>query len=98
MKVSLEVTGGFSGPAGQQIIELDLDQPSTAATDVRRDLGRLNDDDFGRSFLAPHPKPWDFRHVLKVSDAAGERAVTFHLEQGPPELTRIAKRLLATAH
>jgi hypothetical protein len=94
MKLDLEVTGGFTGKAGKQIMQADTDhlKPDTAAR-LLRDLMQLPDQTWGQSFTSPHPKPWDFLYRLTVVDNDKEKSVQFHLNQGPPGLTQIAKLL-----
>jgi hypothetical protein len=91
----LEISGGFTGPVGKQTLHADLDRlaPELAA-ELRARVERIPEDAWGKSFLAPHPRSWDFRHVLRLEDAAGAaRAVTFHLDTGPGELSGLARRL-----
>jgi hypothetical protein len=94
MKLELEVTGGFTGKAGKQLIRIDTDQlgPDVAAQ-LHRDLEQLPEDTWGQSFLSPHPKPWEFLHELRVVEDGRDRSVRFHLNQGPPALSRIAEQL-----
>jgi len=94
VQLQLEVTGGFTGPLGKQTIQADLDTlKSELASQLRSDLASIPAAAWGSSFIAPHPKPWDFRHVLRVKDQGHERTITFHLDNGPPALSRIARSL-----
>ncbi len=94
MKVELEVTGGFTGRAGTQKIDVDTSRlPAKDAEDITRDLEQLPPSTWRSTFLKAHPAPWDFVHVLRVVDAGGERATKFHLDEGPKELSTIAERL-----
>lgn len=98
MKVSLEVTGGFAGPAGKQRVEMDTDTAQLSPSETARLtdlLERLPAETWSKRFVAPHPKSWDFLHVLSLEDGHGPRSVTFHLGQGPQELTALAEWLLA---
>jgi len=95
VKLQLVVTGGFTGPAGKQRVELELEQlPPAEASKLRADLEQIPESAWGSSFLLPHPKPWDFRHVLSVKSGEREQVVTFHGGAGPAALTAIAKSLL----
>lgn len=95
MKIVLEVTGGFTGKAGKQVIAVDVDQlPADLASETRRLLNAIPPSAWGGSFLSNHPKPWDFKHRLSVHDG-GERVVTFHKGYGPAELTTLAERIIA---
>ncbi len=94
MKLVLEVTGGFTGKAGKQVISLDLDQlPEGVASEMHRLLEAVPPSVWGESYLSNHPKPWDFRHELSVRDGE-QRMVTFHKGQGPSELTTLAERIV----
>jgi hypothetical protein len=95
VNVRLEVIGGFTGKAGKQVIQIALDKlaPEEAA-ELRRLIESLPDDIWGGSYLAPHPKSWDFRHTLEVTEGDNIRTATFHGGQGPAELTTIAQRLI----
>jgi hypothetical protein len=91
VKVVLERSGGFTGPAGTDRIELDLTKlPAEQSARLCQDLDAIPADTWSRKFLSPHPKPWDFRHVLRVGEGAAARSVEFHLDQGPAALTRLA--------
>jgi hypothetical protein len=91
----LEIIGGFTGPAGKQMFEFDLSRlPASKAAEIARELRSIPQSAWGSSFLAPHPKSWDFRHVLQVKDEDGTwRQVEFNRNQGPPELTRLVDRI-----
>jgi hypothetical protein len=94
MKIALEVTGGFTGKAGKQVIQVDTDQlDPAAAAQLNGDLEQLPDQTWGQFFEAPHPKPWDFIYQLTLGDDGQAKSVRFHLNQGPPGLTRIAEQL-----
>jgi len=94
MKFELEVTGGFTGKAGKELIRIDTDQlEPEVAERLHRDLEQLPPQTWGHSFLAPHPKPWDFLHELRVIEDGRDKSVRFHPNYGPPELTRITEQL-----
>jgi len=95
MKLGLEIIGGFVGPAAPQRIEVELGKlPPERARQLQAALARLPDSTWGARFLAPHPKSSDFRYVLRTQEGVTERSVTFHLQQGPPELSEIARELM----
>jgi Emfourin len=94
MKIELEVTGGFTGRAGKQLIRVDTDQLNpTVAAQLHKDLEQLPESSWGQSFESPHPKPWDFLHQLRVVEGDTSKSVRFHFNQGPPALSRIAEQL-----
>lgn len=91
MRLVLEVTGGFTGPAGKRRLEVDTARlDPKAAAPIEHALGQVPGDAWGKKFLAPHPQSFDFLHVLRIADG-GDRSVTFHLHQGPPALSELAK-------
>ncbi len=94
MRISLEVTGGFTGRAGTQKIDVDTSAlPPAKAKDVARDLERLPASTWQSQYLKAHPQPWDFVHVLCVTDEHGERSTKFHLNEGPKELSSLVDLL-----
>ncbi|HEY4300638.1 MAG TPA: hypothetical protein VGM73_07185 [Candidatus Didemnitutus sp.] len=95
MKIVLERCGGFTGPAGRDRIELDLSQVSVEQfNSLSQEIDAIPGSAWNGKFLSPHPKPWDFRHVLRVGEGAAARSVEFHLDQGPPVLTRLAAKIV----
>jgi hypothetical protein len=98
MKVELEVSGGFAGPAGKQTLQVDSNQLSAGeAGALRRELESIPAASWGGTFLDPHPKPWQFRHELRVTDGPEQRSAVFHLDHGPAALSVIARTLLERA-
>lgn len=94
MRVELEITGGYTGRAGTQKIDVDTARlPPKTADAITRDLEQLPASTWQSTFLKPHPAPWDFVHVLRVMDASGERTTKFHLDEGPKQLSALAERL-----
>ena len=94
MTLSLEIMGGFTGPAGKHVIRIDPDQVSKSdAAEIGRDLEAIPNTAWGGSFLAPHPKPWDFQFTLTFEKDGHQRTVKFHRNQGPPELSRLAEKI-----
>src|SRR5438874_635665 len=96
MKIELEITGGFTGPAGKQVIRVALDQlPANDAAALRREVDAIPKTAWGGSFMAAHPQSWDFRHVLRVEQNGETKTVSFHKNQGPAELSQLADHLTA---
>lgn len=94
MKVELEITGGYTGRAGTQKIDVDTARlPPNAADAITRDLEQLPASTWQSTFLKAHPAPWDFVHVLRVIDAGRERTTKFHIDEGPRQLSALAERL-----
>jgi hypothetical protein len=94
----LEVTGGFTGPAGKQTIDVETSRlPAPDRERIERDLERLPSDALGSSHLKAHPQSWDFVHELKVGEGVSERTARFHLDEGPPALSTLARHLTELA-
>ena len=91
MKLELEVSGGFTGKAGMQVLRLDTEHiaPELRAK-LHQSLEDLPDTVWGHSYMSPSPQSWDFNHKLTVIEDGKEKSVQFHLGQGPQELTTIA--------
>jgi hypothetical protein len=96
LKIRLEITGGFTGPAGKQVVDIDLDQlPEQDALRLRRDIALVSPTIWGGTFLAAHPKSSDFRHLLRLTDDGPERSAVFHRGQAPAALLSLVDDLLA---
>jgi len=94
MKIQLKVTGGFTGPAGAQVMEVDTDHLApAAAAQLHRDLEQLPAAAWGQSYASPKPQSWDFMHRLTVTDHGKEKSVQFHLNHGPAALTQIVQQM-----
>jgi hypothetical protein len=96
VRIVLQVTGGFTGPAGKQTIDVDTTRlPAQAAAKLEGDLQRLPPATWKTHFLKAHPAPWDFVHELRIVDGGSERSTTFHTGEGPPELAALTEQLTA---
>jgi len=94
MKIELEGTGGFTGPAGKQVIQVDTDKVGPAVSQrLHRDLEQIPADAWGKSFESAQPKPWDFLYNLSISQDGKQKSVRFHQNQGPPQLSRLVEQL-----
>jgi hypothetical protein len=94
VRVELEVTGGYTGRAGTQKIDVDTSKlPAKAADAIARDLEQLPASTWQSTFLKAHPASWDFVHVLRVVDTGGERTTKFHIGEGPKQLSTLAQLL-----
>lgn len=95
MKVRLESIGGITGRAGKQIVEIDLSKlDEKAAAELRQALKSIPQNAWGRAFLSEHPKPWDFLQMLTVQEQGRQRSITFHRNEGPPELVQVADKIM----
>ncbi|MGZ4961153.1 MAG: protealysin inhibitor emfourin [Limisphaerales bacterium] len=94
MKITLEVSGGFTGPAGKSGVSVDVAHlPEREANKIRALVAATPDSAWGGSFFEPHPKPWDFRHTLCVEENGNAKRVVFHRNQGPASLTELADKV-----
>ncbi len=95
MRLELEITGGFTGPAGTQRIGVDIERlPAERGRRLRSALDCLPESAWGASFMAPHPTYADFRYMLRQIEGDAWKIVIFHLHQGPAELSEIAQQLI----
>jgi len=95
VRLTLEVIGGFTGPARKQVINLDLARlPSSEAARLSHEIDLIPKTAWGASFFSSSPKPWDFRYSLSIEDTGTEKSVSFHRNQGPPELTRLSEEIV----
>src|SRR5690242_2206075 len=92
MKISLQSSGGFTGPAGAVTRTVDLD---ALPEEERRKAKTLVDaahvfDRPARMKLAS-PRPWDFTHVLEVQDGARSHRIELHLDAVDAPLRALVK-------
>ncbi|HVU16629.1 MAG TPA: protealysin inhibitor emfourin [Candidatus Didemnitutus sp.] len=96
VKLVLEKIGGFTGPAGREVTEIDLARlPPDQAAAIAQELAAVPPEAWNQQYLSAHPKPWDFRHVLRQVDGAVSQSIEFQLHQGPAALTRLAEKIAA---
>ena len=99
MIIQLEITGGFTGPVGKQVISLDLAKlPGPEVERIRQDLNAIPANAWGQSFLSAHPKPWDFTHRLVLENTGIQKSIVFHLNEGPSALTTLAAKIVSLEH
>lgn len=68
--------------------------PKSVADGLFMAVERVPATAWGATFLSPHPKAWDFRHVLQVEDNGHEKMVTFHPNEGPSEVTQLSEKII----
>jgi hypothetical protein len=94
--INLERVGGFAGPIGKEVTELDLNSLSRdQAREIQSQVEAVPSGTWGGSFLSPHPKSWNFREALRIQGDGPERHVEFHIDQAPPELAQLVKSVRA---
>ena len=83
MHLSLHSVGGFTGPAGAQTHNVDVDRlPAADAARVRALVQALDVEHLPATLLKARPQSWDFTYTLTVDD----RQVRFHLDAAPAAL------------
>lgn len=93
MRLSLHCVGGFTGPAGAQTREVDLDR--LPAAEAQRLQALLQAADLARlppSLLKSRPQPWDFVYTLTVENGA-RRQLRFHTDAAPAPLSELVDML-----
>lgn len=95
MKLVLRKWGGFTGKAGAEVHEVDLDAlPQAEASRLRALVQGARLDALPAKLTKDQPQPWDFRHSLTVvGDDGSERTVEFHEDAAPEELRALTAEL-----
>lgn len=96
--MTLKIIGGFTGRAGAEVHDVDLDRVSPQDADRLRKL--VNDARFFSlpdSITKPAPASWDFVHELTVQDESGTHTVRFYPDAASPELRALAKEVTAVS-
>jgi hypothetical protein len=93
MRLSLHCVGGFTGAAGAQAWNVDVDQlPAAEAARVRALVAALDPAHLPATLLKPRPQPWDFTYTLAIDNGA-QRQVRFHLDAAPAALRELVELL-----
>ncbi|KQV50134.1 protealysin inhibitor emfourin [Massilia sp. Root335] len=91
MRLSLHCVGGFTGPAGAQTRDVDVDSlPAAKGTRVRGLVQALDLAQLPPTLLKPRPQSWDFTYTLTIDDGT-PRQVRFHLDAAPPALRELVE-------
>lgn len=95
MKLILRKWGGFTGKAGAEVHECDLDSlPKAEAERLRKLVQDAQLDALPAKLTKDNPQPWDFRHSLTVvRDDGSERTVEFHEDAATPQLRALTSEL-----
>lgn len=98
MRLNLQCTGGFTGPAGAQTRSVDLAKLPPAQSAKLRQM--LVDCDFfalPETLTKPQPQSWDFVYNLQVDgdgdSGAQSHSVRYHLDAAPPPLRKLTEKL-----
>jgi hypothetical protein len=90
MRLSLHCVGGFTGAAGAQAWNVDVDRlPAAEAARVRALVAALDPAHLPATLLKPRPQSWDFTYTLAIDD----KQVRFHLDAAPAPLRELVKIL-----
>src|SRR4051812_23949177 len=96
MQLSLRSVGGFTGEAGAERRQVDLDQlPAAMAERLRLLVERADPFSLPPSLKKSAPRPWDFRYTLTVEDSGRSHTVTFHKDAVSPALRELVEALEA---
>ena len=98
LRVTLKITGGFTGPAGPELHTVDVDRlPAADADRVRSLVNAAKLSAPLQTMLKAQPQSSDFLHELTVEDESGTRTVRFHPETATPEV-RALEEAVKQAH
>jgi hypothetical protein len=93
MHLSLHCVGGFTGPAGAQVREVDPDRlPAAEGARLRALVGALDLAHLPATLMKARPQSWDFVYTLTVDDDV-RRQVRFHADAAPPALRELTDLL-----
>jgi hypothetical protein len=91
MRLSLHCVGGFTGPAGAQTRDVDVDSlTASEGTRVRGLVQALDLAQLPPTLLKARPQSWDFTYTLTIDDGTPHQ-VRFHLDAAPPALRELVE-------
>jgi hypothetical protein len=92
--LTLKIVGGFTGPAGPEIHDINLGEASPAVAKRFQDL--VQDADvfsLPAELRKPAPTSWDFLYELTVAEPGRTRTIRFHLDAAPAPLRALCQAL-----
>jgi len=94
MRVILISRGGFTGAAGEERREVEVDEldPSDAGA-LRALVGAADLARLPARLRSASPKPWHFSYTLTVDDDGGARTVTFDDDSASDALRALVERV-----
>jgi hypothetical protein len=96
MRLSLRSVGGFTGEAGAETRQVDLDHlPAASAEPLRRLVAQVDPFALPSRLEKSAPQPWDFRYTLTVDDGGRRHTITFHKDAVSPALRELVEALEA---
>ena len=94
MKIVLRKWGGFTGKAGAEVHELDVDSlPPGEASRFKQLVQGAGFFQLPGRLVKAAPQPWDFNHSLTVEDGGQSHTVEFHQDAIPKPLDTLVKEL-----
>jgi hypothetical protein len=95
LKLVLRKWGGFTGKAGAEVHEVDLDSlPKPEASRLRKLVDDAQLQALPAKLTKGKPEPWDFHHSLTVvRDDGSQHTVEFHEDAATPELRTLTSEL-----
>jgi len=96
--IALKVIGGFTGRAGAEVHEVDVDRlPEDDARRLRGLVDAAGISSLPETIKKSAPASWDFLYELTLQDERGSRSLRFHLDAAPAELRTLAEAVIAAA-
>ena len=87
MHITLKIIGGFTGRAGAEVHDLDVEKlPPGDATRLRGLAKAAQLESLPSKMTKAAPASWDFVHELTVQDESGSHTIRFHPDAATPEL------------
>ena len=98
MRITLRVVGGFTGRAGAEVYEVDVDRlPHDEASRLQRLVAAAGFFSLAPDVRKPAPASWDFLHELTIADGNKIHTVRFHLDAVPTALRTLCDEIIAQA-
>ena len=94
MKIVLRKWGGFTGKAGAEVHELDVDSLSPGeASRFKQMVDGAGFFQLPERLTKAAPQPWDFRHSLTIEDGGKSHTVEFHEGAVSPAMSALVGEL-----
>jgi hypothetical protein len=94
LKIVLRKWGGFTGKAGAEVHELDVDSlPPGEASRFKQLVHGADFFQLPERLVKTAPQPWDFNHSLTVEEGGKSHTVEFHQDAISPELNTLVEKL-----
>jgi hypothetical protein len=94
LKIVLRKWGGFTGKAGAEVHELDVDSlPPAEASRLRQMVQGAGFSQLPGRLVKPAPQPWDFSYSLTIEEGGQSHTVEFHQDAISPALQALVQEL-----